>query len=78
MRKLLLAGTTLLLMATSADATLYDRYGRVYPVRGYWINHRNGTTSHFNDNGVLIGRSIRRGNITTVYSPTGKLYGHRP
>jgi len=69
-KKLLLIGTAVLLMATSANAAVvYDRYNNVVPVYGSCA--QQGNKKYCFRNGVLSSMSVRHGNVSKVYNATG-------
>ena len=74
MKKLLLVGTAVLLMATSAHAAvLYDRNNNVVPVPPGYAAVVRGNVRYWYRNGVYMGQAIHHGNgVTTVYKANGK------
>jgi hypothetical protein len=72
MKKLLLAGTTVLLMATSANATLYDRYGRIVQLQPGWSHVSRSNVNYWYRYGVYTGYAVNRGNVSRVYLANGR------
>jgi len=72
MKKLLLIGTAVLLMTTSAHAaTVYDRNNNVVPLRPGLASVVRGNVRYWYHNGVYAGHAITHGNVTKVYRANG-------